>query len=261
VATNTAQPLDGVYTTLRDVALKAIRGLIADGTLRPGVRVFEEDLAERLGVSRGPVREALRRFEEQGVIVSYPNRGSFMVELTAEEIQQLYELRAALEAMAVRTVMGRKRPEELRQLSARLTQMRKAAGAKDLRRLLEADLAFHRVLWQAAGNRFLLKTLASLDAQIQVLMSVENRTYGDLGETIKDHEALLQVIRRRDPEVAADVMTRHVLDAGLRTIAAVEAAGSSSAPLAQTRRRGAADRRSAPRAAQDFARVGKELVF
>jgi len=261
VATSAIQPAEGVYTTLRDLALKAIRGLIADGTLRPGVRVFEEELAERLGVSRGPVREALRRFEEQGVIVSYPNRGSFMVELTTEEVEQLYELRAALEKMAIRTVKERGRLEDLRQLSGRLIQMRRAAKAQDLRRLLEADLAFHKVLWQAAANRFLLKALESLEAHIQVLMSVENRAHLDLGEIVKDHEELLRVIRKSDPELAAEAMARHVLDSGRRTVAAVDAAGSNGAPSIQTRRiaqtsrkAAAAERRSSQKSARAAAR-------
>lgn len=246
MATRSTQQLGVPYITLRDAASEAIRGLIADGTLRPGVRVFEEDLAERLGVSRGPIREALRRFEEQGVIVTHPNRGSFVVELTAEEIEQLYELRAVLEAMAVRVALKRNRREGLGRLSRCLTQMRRATRAGDLRRILEADLAFHQALWEAAGNRFLLRTMTGLDAYLQVLMSVQNRAYENLEDNLRDHEDLYLAIRKGDADTAVEVITRHLLDAGRMVSAAAAAARPAAPTLAQTRRKARARDLSSP---------------
>ena len=254
MTTRTTESLGVPYVTLRDAVSQAIRGLIADGTLRPGVRIFEEELAERLGVSRGPIREALRRFEEQGVIVTHPNRGSFVVELTPDEIRHLYEMRAVLEAMAVRVVARRNRREDLQQLSRCLTQLRRATRAKDLRRILEADLALHQALWEATGNRFLLRTMAGLEAHLQVLMSVHNRAYENLDDNLRDHEALYQALREGDAEAAAEVITRHLLEAGQMVSKAVGKADSSGASLPQTRRRTAA------RHTTSAASAGRELA-
>ncbi len=237
MATSSTQRPGVHYITLRDAASDAIRGLIADGTLQPGVRIFEEELAERLGVSRGPIREALRRFEEQGVVVTYPNRGSFVVELTLMEIEQLYELRSVLERMAVRAAASSGSREVTRALSRCLTQMRRATEARDLRRISETDLALHQSLWEATGNRFLIQTMTGLAAHLQLLMSVQNRAYKDIGDNLRDHEELYQAIRQGDADAAVKVMTRHLAEARRMIIEAVEATGSLVSSPDQRRRR------------------------
>ena len=226
------------YRPLRDVVLTAVRDRIADGTLRPGARIFEEDIAESLGVSRGPVREAFGRLQEQGLIVTVANRGSFVVELAPDDIRELYELRLALESLAVRRMMARRNPRDVKQLAACLGKMRRAAKANDLRRLLEADLAFHRAIWQAAGQRFLAQALQRLEGPLQVLMSVQNRAYADLAEDVRDQEEVLAAISSGDPDRAAAAMGRHIGDAARMTIAAVESL--PSAPSRHQTRRGSA---------------------
>jgi len=227
------------YRPLRDVVLKMVRDRIADGTLRPGARIFEEDIAERLGVSRGPVREALGRLQEQGLIVTVANRGSFVVELAPDDIRELYELRLALESLAVRRMMARRNPRDVKRLAACLGTMRRAAARGDLRRLLEADLAFHRAIWQAAGQRFLAQALQRLEGPLQVLMSVQNRAYVDLAEDVRDQEEVLSAISSGDPDRAVVAMSRHIEDAARMTLAAVAALPPAPA-RPQTRRATAA---------------------
>src|SRR3954462_14359633 len=109
-----------------------LKRVIIAGGLRPGDRVLETDLAEQLGVSRGPVREAFRQLEQEGLLVSYPHRGTFVATVPEDEIEEVYALRAHLEAYAARRVVAEHRDEALALLAALLEQMISAASAKDL---------------------------------------------------------------------------------------------------------------------------------
>src|SRR6266536_3275384 len=120
-----------------------LKRVIIAGELHPGDRVLETDLAEQLGVSRGPVREAFRQLEQEGLLVSYPHRGTFVATVPDDEIDEVYALRAHLEAYAARRVVTERREEALPILSELVEQMVTAAQAKDLPGLADLDLQFH----------------------------------------------------------------------------------------------------------------------
>ena len=116
------------HKSLREAALAAIRQAISRGDLKPGQRLVESDVAEQMGISRAPVREALRQLETEGLVVSEPHRGTFVAEVSATDLWEIYTLRAAIERLAVRLVTEKASAEMLAQLQQAVADMAQAAA-------------------------------------------------------------------------------------------------------------------------------------
>ena len=154
-------------STLRERALASLRGAITSGRYRPGDHLGEVELATALGISRGTVREALRHLEQEGLVAAGP-RGRLRVNtLTADEVRGLYQVRAALEGLAVSTIIGSPhRATAIASLRAALSELARADASFEER--VEADLAFHLQLCQLAGNPMLVESWRHLEGRIRV---------------------------------------------------------------------------------------------
>ncbi len=150
---------------LRDKIAAVLRGWILDGTLKPGERVVELDVAAKLQVSRAPIREALWLLSRQGLVQISPHRGAAVTQLSAQDIRDIFEIREALETLAARRIRASKPPEAPLRLEACLRAMEEAARARDMSRFSEADLLFHRELWDLAGNPHLGDVLGELSTR------------------------------------------------------------------------------------------------
>src|SRR6202011_3416497 len=124
----------------------ALRQAILGGRYRPGEQITETEIAQQMGVSHGPVREALRELESEDLLVIEPHRGAFVKSFTASDIREVYQFRSAIETAAVTLAVQRSTDADLAQLDALIEQMRQASAASDLDGLIELDLEFHRVL-------------------------------------------------------------------------------------------------------------------
>src|SRR5687768_10183376 len=162
-----SQPAAPEDAGARERVLRDIRTGIAQGSLKPGQQVVEAELATALGVSRTPVREALRELEQQGLVVSYPHRGSFIRTLTAEDIEDLTHMRAAIEGMAARQAVENASRAQMRRLEALVEAMTRSAPAGapsvDREATQVIDLAFHEALVALSGNRQLLNVWQRTD--------------------------------------------------------------------------------------------------
>ena len=136
-----------------------IRQAIYAGELKPGERIIETRVAREMEVAQSSVREALQDSEHLGLIVKIPNKGSFVVELSKEQSEQMYLVRRELEGLAMQLARRRRTPEDIRQLRHHLTTMREGATREDFNTFIEADLNFHRHIWRLSGNVFLEKAL------------------------------------------------------------------------------------------------------
>jgi DNA-binding GntR family transcriptional regulator len=190
-----------------------LKRVIIGGELRPGDRVLETDLAEQLGVSRGPVREAFRQLEQEGLLVSYPHRGTFVATVPEDEIEEVYALRAHLEAYAARKVVAERRDEALAVLGDFLEQMLAAAGAKDLPGLADLDLQFHDTLLDLSGFQGLHRIWRSMDGLVRA------RTYATLAlpgreelieYTAGSHRPIVDAIRSGDPDAVEQAVKHHI---------------------------------------------------
>jgi DNA-binding GntR family transcriptional regulator len=156
-----------------------------------------------MSVSRSPVREALRQLEQEGLIVSIPNQGSFVRAFDENDVREIFTLRAALEDLACEIVLenGKLQPSDLGHLEAYIEQQKQAVEARDFERLTELDMEFHEFLCKKSGFERLLKMWRSLRTQIQVLFFQRFQAFDWVPETVDtDHSAILETLRQGDAE-------------------------------------------------------------
>jgi len=201
---------------LSDEAYASIRAAILGRQIQPGSRLFETDLATSLGVSRGPVREALRQLEQEGLVRSFPRRGAIVVALPEDEIEAFYELRADIEARAFARACERVTPQDLDELSATLDDLSSALALGDVDAITTADMRFHRTVMDLSGFTLLKQMWSSLEGPLRI--RVYQFTEAELarnGLSEQDepfpHAMLLDALRRGDPDHASAVARGHVL--------------------------------------------------
>jgi len=174
---------------------------ITTGVLEPGQRIVETNLARKFGVSQAPVREALRRLESAGMVPRLERRGSS---------RHAYEVRSALEPLAAQANCRNRTDADLKVLQRILTEMTKAAEADNLKALIDLDMAFHRHLWEASGNRILQMTWPIIETSLRSFTLVSNRQYFNaLSEIVASHVPLLEAVRQRDTDLAARLFQEH----------------------------------------------------
>jgi DNA-binding GntR family transcriptional regulator len=214
---------------LVDKLASQLHARVLSGELPSGTRLRQEALAEEFGVSRTPVREALRKLQAGGLVELQPNRGAVVRGLSAREIRDAYEVRAALEALAAQLAAERISREQLERLNRVQGEFRTAldralakrrggreVGVRELRRWAKANDDFHQTIHEASGNEVLASALAQLARNFPRDLSrlVVSESTAMLEANVREHEAILEALSRRDAEAAYELMQRHVARAG-----------------------------------------------
>jgi DNA-binding GntR family transcriptional regulator len=202
-------PLDG-KASFAERAYQEIRKAVLDGRLSPGAHLSVPDLAQRLGVSRSPVREAVARLEREGLAVSSPHRGAVVAPMSGEDLRQLYDLREALEGLAARLAASNAADEELTELQQRWERHAGIVEQGDIDQHVGADLAFHARVAEFARNRRLREMLGLLTAQIRVALYSTAAQPGNPQLAIREHRALLDALLQHDPDLAEQRARAHV---------------------------------------------------
>jgi DNA-binding GntR family transcriptional regulator len=208
--------------SLSGVVRHEIERLILSGELPTGSRVNENAVALRLGVSRGPVREACRALVELGLLDLIPNRGVFVRRMDRHDVEEVYDLRAGLTGLAGSLLASKISDSELERLRTLVDEMDSAAEAGDFRRFYPVNLEFHDVILQLTGNSRLIKSYRSLVKEFQLF-----RTHGlvqsdALRESNQEHRAILSALESRDARVAYDASFQHVQHGKQRMFAAFD---------------------------------------
>lgn len=196
-------------SVLREQVKELIIQRILDGTYQPGQRVVELALAQELGVSQAPVREALRDLEGMRFIETEPYRGARVRQVSREQLAEMYPVRAALEELAGQMAAPRIDDAVLRQLEAELQRMLDAARGSDQHDLLVHDARFHEIVVEAAGNSALLDCWSGLCIEAYTLVSLIKSQH-DLVAIANTHVPILDALRQRDGALAGKVMRRHI---------------------------------------------------
>jgi DNA-binding GntR family transcriptional regulator len=195
-------------TVLREQIKDLLLQRILEGTYAPGDRLVETRIAQELGTSQAPVREALRDLELLRFVESTPFRGARVREVSDEELAEIYPVRAALEEVAARgaavSLDGR-----IDELAAELDAMRRAAAEGDLHQQVEHDVRFHRLIVEASGNATLLEVWSSLRVEARTLITLL-ATGIDRSELAEMHGPILEALERCDPDAAGRAARRHV---------------------------------------------------
>jgi DNA-binding GntR family transcriptional regulator len=184
---------------LADRAYQELRGAILEGHLPAGSRLVEAQLAEQLGVSRLPVREALIQLEADGLAVRQRGRGTFVPSLSADDVREVYSLRAALEALAFRLAREHLSDENIQSLQALINKMEQAAAAGNVTKLSALEVEFHGLIVRLSGHRRVLSVWNSMIVQIQLLsVRVIDTLYADLEIVPERHRKLLDALVNGD---------------------------------------------------------------
>ncbi len=207
--------------TLSDEAADRLRAAIRNGVLKPGTRLIERDLAERLGMSRIPIREAIQRLVDEGLARKLPHRGAQVYTPTRDEIEEISSLRVVLERFVTERVIERWQPQHEAQLRQIVHAMRQAASQQDLQEVYAQDYRFHLTLWQIAEHSMMLEVLSTLRARISRFLYEANGalTSAELDMHINSHDDLIEVLRSRDIAQAQDAFVGHVVGAKARILA------------------------------------------
>jgi DNA-binding GntR family transcriptional regulator len=206
--------------TLQGQVRETVRSALASGAFAPGVRINEVDLSTSLGVSRGTLREALRRLEQEGLLVSVPHRGTFVRDLTPEEVSQVYGVRFALESYAAQCVATRLTPELKATLNERIDDLKRNVDASDFTSAISSDLHMHEAICEASGNPFLVEQWRSLVGLIAAVMHTAGPELLRPLQDPAEHVALLESIESGDPRRIEDTWRAH-FDKGAETVAEV----------------------------------------
>lgn len=198
------------YLPLRDVVFNTLREAILKGELQPGERLMELQLAQKMGVSRTPIREAIRMLEQEGLAVTIPRKGAAVAGITEKDMEDALEVRAALDELAVRLACDAITEEQLKQLKIAMKNFEDSIRTGDLKRIAQADVAFHDTIYKATGNEKLVSILNNLREQVyryRVEYLKDETSYPRL---IKEHQELLEGIIKRDKVHVSEVMKKHV---------------------------------------------------
>lgn len=197
--------------TLADHTSDALRALIASGDLRGGQRLIETEIAAQLAVSRGPVRDAFKQLREEGLLVDYPRRGTYVVSLTADDARDLLDLRAGLESRAARLFIERGDPQALADVDAASIALAAAAETGEAGLISDADYAFHEAVCRGSGARRLLAVFVRHATELRVLLQSDTERLYEIGVDLAgQHNDLRDRLRAGDKSAAEAAFRSHV---------------------------------------------------
>lgn len=198
------------YLPLRDVVFNTLREAILKGELKPGERLMELKLADKMGVSRTPIREAIRMLEQEGLAVTVPRRGAEVAKMTEKDMKDVLEIRTALDELAVELACDCIDEAGLEHLYVAQEAFEEAIRTADVKKIAQADVAFHDAIYKATGNEKLMTLLSNLREQMyryRVEYLKDDSSYPSL---IEEHKQLVNGIKNKEKELVHTVMKNHV---------------------------------------------------
>lgn len=203
------QPLD--HQPRAESAAAALRDAILAGRLAPGTQLREVHIAAELGVSRAPLREALRSLEEEGLVVRHAYRGAFVAEIGAETVEEIASLRVRLEPFAIQLALPRLRSAEGEALlQAALDRIDARTAAADIPGSIDAHLALHRLFYELSGHKLLLDNWRSWESQLRLFFAIDHSSFTGLEHQSEHHRGLIQAIRTGTQRDVDRELKRHI---------------------------------------------------
>ncbi len=205
-------------SSLATVVQQEIERAILSGDYAPGAKLSEAALADKLGVSRGPVREAFRMLDEAGLVRSEKNRGVFVRAIPVDEALEIFDLRAAMDDWVGKRLAACVSAEQVRELKALVAEMEKAVKALDARQYHLLNLRFHDRMVEMAGNRKLTETYRRLIKELSLFRRQNLADTGLMRTFLSEHKRIVKAIASGDTQAAGRAMFEHVMQSKRRTI-------------------------------------------
>lgn len=200
----------GDYLPLRDVVFNTLRQAILKGELEPGERLMEIQLAERLGVSRTPVREAIRKLELEGLVVMVPRKGAEVSSITEKSLRDVLEVRKALEELAAELACQRMTEEEIIEAEKQLEEFKTVIQGDDLTKIAEMDVQFHELIYMGTKNERLIQMLNNLREQMYRYRMEYIKDKEKRGTLAAEHAEIINMIKNHHIEGAKEASRKHI---------------------------------------------------
>lgn len=198
------------YLPLRDVVFNTLREAILKGEIKPGERLMEIHLANMLGVSRTPIREAIRMLEQEGLAVTVPRKGAQVAKMTEKDLQDVLEIREALDDLAVISACARKTNEQLAQLKSAMRVFEEKTAGTDVRAIVQADEDFHDVIYSMAHNPRLTAIVGNMREQMYRYRYEYLKDRDIYAQLISEHRSIIEGFEKNDEEFLRTVMHTHL---------------------------------------------------
>ena len=198
------------YLPLRDVVFNTLRENILTGEMKPGERLMEIHLANRLGVSRTPIREAIRMLELEGLVTMVPRKGAEVAQISEKGLRDVLEVRQALDALAMELACERITEEEVRELRKACDAFIRMTRTQDAVRIAQADVELHDIIVRASGNDRLVQMVGNLSQQMYRYRLEYIKDVSQHGRLIEEHEEIYRCGRDRDREAGAKAIRMHI---------------------------------------------------
>lgn len=210
------------YLPLREVVFRTLRDAIVRGEFEPGERLMEITLANMLGVSRTPVREAIRMLELEGLVVMVPRKGAEVARITKKDLSDALEIRMALEELAVSLACQRIDAEGKEKLKAACLEFHEAINSKLVPAIVDSDVKFHDVIFEVTNNPRLISFAQTLREQVYRYRVEYVKDFGYHDKLVEEHDKITDAILLRDEQLARDIMRTHIYDQEQIVIASLE---------------------------------------
>jgi DNA-binding GntR family transcriptional regulator len=209
VSSSQLEPVDA-SPSLKDKAYSAIKDAILSLRLEPGAAIVETTLAEQLGISKTPVRDALQELEREGFVTRAFFKGTYVTDVTMKDIREVFQLRAVLEGLAARIATPLFSDDELQAVAGHLEQARLALERGDLLRCSERGQKMHHAIRQKPDNERLAVIIGNLDDHLRRFRGLSDQISGRLNKSLVEHDRVLAALRQRDPDAAEQAMRDHL---------------------------------------------------
>lgn len=198
------------YLPLRDVVFNTLRQAILRGELKPGERLMEIQLANKLGVSRTPIREAIRKLELEGLVLMIPRKGAEVADITEKSLRDVLEVRKALEELAVQLTCDKITKEQIRELEEAAEEFKRILESSDVTEIAEADVHFHDIIYKATDNQRLIQLLNNLGEQMYRYRVEYLKNPEAYPQLVAEHEEIIRHIERKEKEKATEIVCKHI---------------------------------------------------
>ena len=198
------------FLPLRDVVFNTLRQAILTGELKPGERLMEIHLADRLGVSRTPIREAIRKLELEGLVTMIPRRGAEVAQISEKSMNDVLEVRRDLDALCAELACERISDEELQQLKKACDFFEEMVATGDIKKIAQADVALHDIIVEATGNRRLVSLVHNLSEQMYRYRFEYIKDTHQHQNLVKEHLVIYESLLKKDKETARVAATTHI---------------------------------------------------
>ncbi|MDD3402102.1 MAG: GntR family transcriptional regulator [Hespellia sp.] len=198
------------FLPLRDVVFNTLRQAILRGELKPGERLMEIQLANKLGVSRTPIREAMRKLENEGLVLMVPRKGAEVAEITEKSIRDVLEVRRALEELSVQLACDKITKEGIEALRSAASEFAEIVGKEDITVVAAKDVEFHDIIYAATDNPKLIQLLNNLREQMYRFRAEYLKRSEFHSQLLKEHDEIIEAILNHKKENAARIMCQHI---------------------------------------------------